>query len=170
MTSNRAARIIASGLGSGFSPKAPGTCGSLAALLIWWVASISVSALGLERYQTSFTIFFVVLCIVAGFWSVGLILSQGGDSANGELSKAERDPQWIVIDEWAGMAISLVAVSPNSLFGVTVAFALFRVFDASKFWLVGVAERFPGALGVMLDDVVAGAFAFLGVALLTNWI
>jgi phosphatidylglycerophosphatase A len=66
----------------------------------------------------------------------------------------------IVIDEVAGMALALAAV-PRSLPGVVVAFLLFRFFDIVKPPPVSWCESVSGGAGVMLDDVVAGALAFL---------
>jgi phosphatidylglycerophosphatase A len=65
-----------------------------------------------------------------------------------------------VIDEVAGMALALAAV-PRTLTGVVVAFALFRLFDIAKPPPVSWCEGVSGGAGVMLDDVVAGALAFL---------
>jgi phosphatidylglycerophosphatase A len=115
------------------------------------------------------TVCFVLVTTLVGFWSVREILLSSGDGDEINRSKAARDPQWIVIDEWAGMGVSLLLVSPESPLAVLVAFVLFRIFDASKFWLVGVVEQFPGAGGVMWDDLVAGAFACLGVAMFVSW-
>ena len=78
--------------------------------------------------------------------------------------KDKWDPAWIVIDEAAGVAVAFVpfAVSNSSL-AVVVAFVLFRILDAAKPPPVRQAERLPGALGVMADDLVAG----IGAAILT---
>lgn len=74
---------------------------------------------------------------------------------------AKIDPQFIVIDEWAGMSISLLYISPSNYLAVISAFLLFRFFDITKLGPVGWAENLPGAWGIMLDDVVAGIFATL---------
>ena len=68
-------------------------------------------------------------------------------------------PQWIVIDEWAGLFIALVGLQPSQWLLVLVAWISFRFFDVSKIGPVGVAERLPGAIGIMGDDVVAGVLA-----------
>jgi phosphatidylglycerophosphatase A len=80
---------------------------------------------------------------------------------------SEQDPGWIVIDEWAGMFVALVAANPSSWSQVLSALVVFRVFDISKLGPVKTAERVPGSLGVMLDDLVAGALAWIVVQALT---
>jgi phosphatidylglycerophosphatase A len=83
------------------------------------------------------------------------------------------DPEWIVIDEVAGQWVALFPVSYGAAMmnvdilrlwpGWIAAFVLFRLFDIRKPWLVGRADRMGGPLGVMLDDIVAGVFAAIGV-------
>lgn len=72
------------------------------------------------------------------------------------------DPGWIVVDETAGMLVALggLGLAP-SWTGVIVAYLLFRLFDILKPWPVSWADRQHGALGVMLDDLVAGLGALL---------
>jgi len=70
------------------------------------------------------------------------------------------DPGWVVVDEGAGQLLALAALPAGAgWLGVVVAFAAFRAFDILKPGPVGWADRRPGPLGVMLDDVVAGALA-----------
>jgi phosphatidylglycerophosphatase A len=69
------------------------------------------------------------------------------------------DPQWIVIDEVVGLWITLAAV-PLSFLWYVIGFGLFRFFDIVKPWPIRWVDRnVPGALGVMLDDVIAGLCA-----------
>jgi phosphatidylglycerophosphatase A len=85
------------------------------------------------------------------------------------LGSQDHDPSEIVIDEVAGQWIALLVVSygawnagldPLRLYpGWIAGFLLFRLFDITKPWLVGWADRRGDALGVMLDDVIAGIFA-----------
>lgn len=142
---------IASGFGSGFATVAPGTCGSAAALFLWWLFS------GSGLVTASSSIILVVLTSVVGFVSiVGCVDTAAGDS----------DPSWIVIDEWAGLYVVLLATPPGDWLLVAFAFALFRLFDATKLGPVGWAENLPGAWGIMADDVVAGGLAALAVLLI----
>jgi phosphatidylglycerophosphatase A len=138
------ARMVASFLGTGLSPVAPGTAGSLAALLpgaaLLWASPV---VLGIAA----------VAATIAGLWSVAA-------------SKATDDPGWVVIDEVAGQWIALLALPHPSIAGFAVAFVLFRLLDITKPGPIGWAERAPGSVGVMADDVLAGlvaAAAVLGI-------
>lgn len=136
---------------------APGTWGSLAALPLAW----GVHALG------GFTLFALATVAVTalGLWSIGQALGAGHE-----------DPPEIVIDEVAGQWIALWPVSlgasmTGSAFwdlypGVIAAFLFFRLFDITKPGPVGWADRKGGAFGVMADDVIAGVFAAVAVAVL----
>jgi phosphatidylglycerophosphatase A len=130
-------RMIASGLGSGFAPVAPGTAGSLVAL------AFGALLLTGPRWALPLAI---VLATIAGLWAIGR--SGGSD-----------DPGWVVIDEFAGQWISLLPLSTPSPLGLLAAFALFRLFDITKPGPVGWADRQHGAAGVMGDDLIAGAIA-----------
>lgn len=139
-------RCCCSGCGSGFTRKAPGTCGSLAALIFWWLLS------DLEIVQSlSSQLMLALITTVVGTIAVSVALKHEEDE----------DPQWIVIDEWAGLFVALLGVAPFELGHVLVAFVLFRLFDASKVGPVGWAERLPRQFGIMADDLVAGALSAL---------
>ncbi len=133
------ARWVASFFGSGLVPVAPGTAGSLAALLpglaLLWVSPAALLA-------------GAVVVTGIGLWAV-------------HAARAGDDPGWVVIDEVAGQWIALLALPHPSVLGAFAAFAAFRLFDITKPGPVGWAERLPGALGVMADDVLAGALAAL---------
>jgi phosphatidylglycerophosphatase A len=143
--------VVASGLGSGYAKFAPGTFGSLAALVFWWFLS---SFFPINLWQSLLLSAFTT---TLGYLSLRVAI-------NSE-SLAE-DPGWIVIDEWAGMFLTLVALAPSEPSLVIAGFLLFRVFDATKWGPVGWAERLPGAWGIMADDLVAGGMAALCVAFL----
>lgn len=73
---------------------------------------------------------------------------------------AADDPAWVVVDEGVGQLLALAALPAGTGWpGVALAFAVFRAFDILKPGPVGWADRQPGAAGVMLDDVIAGAMA-----------
>jgi phosphatidylglycerophosphatase A len=74
------------------------------------------------------------------------------------------DPSECVIDELAGQWLAC-AFAPRSLWAFVLAFLLFRLFDITKPWPIRAAERIPGGLGVMLDDMIAGLAAGLLVLL-----
>lgn len=133
--------VLVCGLGSGFAPKAPGTFGSLAAVLIWWVA--------LGHLSLIVQLGAIVVVTALGTWITHRV------QARYQVS----DPGAIVIDEFAGQWIALL-FAPATLWGMLAGFALFRLFDIWKPWPVGVLEKeVPGAFGVMVDDLVAGAMA-----------
>ena len=134
---------IATGGGSGLLPKAPGTWGSLAALGIGWLiyAGGGPLAIGLGA----------LAALLIGVWASARYMRHSGD----------HDPGAIVIDEFAGQWITLVAmpVAASPVYWAT-AFVLFRLFDILKPWPIGVIDRaVKGGWGVMLDDVVAGLYA-----------
>jgi len=131
------ARIVAAGGGVGYVPVAAGTAASVVAALIG-AAVLAWSAIALAVLA--------VAAFAAGVWAVRA--AQAGD-----------DPGWVVIDEYAGQWIALLGLARPTLFGVLLAFALFRVLDIGKPGPVGWADRRHDALGVMADDVIAGALA-----------
>lgn len=139
--------LLATWFGSGRLPFAPGTWGSLAALpfaaALQWVGGpwLLVAA--------------SVLVFLAGCWaSVEYVRATG-----------RKDPPEIVIDEVVGQWIALI-LSPFTLQEVALAFVLFRSFDIVKPWPIRwIERRWPGPLGVMLDDVAAGLMALAIMAL-----
>ena len=75
-----------------------------------------------------------------------------------ERALAAKDPGAIVVDEVAGMMLSVLTLSPTPAVLVS-GFLLFRVFDVLKPFPANVAQRLPGGAGVIVDDLVAGAYA-----------
>ena len=72
----------------------------------------------------------------------------------------DQDPGWVVVDEAAGMLLALAALPATAGWvGVGLAFLLFRAFDILKPWPVSWADNLGGPVGVMLDDILAGAIA-----------
>jgi len=143
--------LVATGLGVGLLPAAPGTWGSLAALPVAWVLQAWVGPWGLAGA--------IVAVFALGLWSVGRVA--GGAAGD--------DPAPVVIDEVAGQWLTLLfaPLDPALYLG---GFLLFRLADILKPWPVGWADRaVPGALGVMLDDLLAGLYAGAGLAALAWW-
>lgn len=138
----RISEIIGTVFYVGRSPFAPGTMGSLVALLVWYILKPSI-------------IDPLFLLITGGVFFIGIAVSTVLiDTWN------EKDPKEIVIDEWVGMWISLYLVPHTILWGL-VAFFFFRVFDILKPGPVQVMDDMDDAIGVMMDDVVAGILACL---------
>lgn len=147
--------LIATFMGIGHLRPAPGTMGSLAALPVAWALHI----LG------GFPVLLVATVVVffAGWWA----------TARETAGKEDHDPSEIVIDEVIGQWIALWPVSYAAwsmdidilaLYpGWIVAFAGFRLFDIWKPGPIGWADRRGDALGVILDDIIAGVFAAIAV-------
>ena len=133
-----AARLVASGGGAGFLPRAPGTWGSLAAAVAGW----GVLAAG-GRWALAGA---ALLATGAGLWAIP---RAGGDA----------DPSWVVIDEVAGMWLTMLPLSRPKPASVLAAFLLFRLFDIAKPGPVRAIDRMPGRVGVMGDDLAAGLAA-----------
>lgn len=132
------ALALATVAGVGYAPVAPGTFGSAAGLLIWALAPHSPMAMAA-----------VIIAIFAiGVWAGGVA----------ERHFASTDPGPVVIDEVAGMLITLF-MSPVGWLGAIAAFFLFRGFDILKPYPADRFERLPGGLGVMADDAMAAVYA-----------
>ena len=144
---------IATGLGSGFSPVAPGTAGSLAALLPW----LALRELPLELYAGA-----LALAFLAGVWACAWLVR----------TVRVADPSIAVWDEFTGLWIALTPLVGGSAHWLWIlpGFTLFRIFDIAKPWPVSWADRaIDGGLGVMLDDVLAGAYAAAVLWMALRW-
>jgi phosphatidylglycerophosphatase A len=136
----RLALLIATVGGVGHAPFAPGTVASALTALALGVVSPAWPALVIS----------IVVVVVIGTWA----------SQDAERSLGKKDPGAIVIDEVAGMALSVLTLPLTP--GVLVAgFVLFRVFDIVKPYPANALQRLPGGVGVMIDDLVAGLYALL---------
>ena len=142
------AALLATWFGSGLLPKAPGTCGSLAALPFAWGIALAGGWLAL--------LVAILLVFVLGWWAAARTAKATGID----------DPGCIVIDEVAGQWLVLLA-TPPVFWHYLVGFALFRIFDITKPWPVGWADRHvKGGLGIMLDDVLAGLYGLVIIQML----
>jgi len=137
--------FVASGLLSGYVPKSPGTAGSFTCLIIWYLC---------HNFLIMHNITVILTVII-----LGLITSQICLYDQRQTAPTITDPQFIVIDEWAGMLIALHFIPSPSVFWLLISFALFRFFDITKLGPIGWSEKLPAALGIMADDILAGAAA-----------
>lgn len=138
---------MASGFGAGHSPVAPGTVGSLLAIPLVLV----LLPLPIPTYLVTIITFTFMACWVAD---------------NAQIIYKEHDSRHIVIDEVAGMLFTFVGQEPHWLTIVT-GFILFRTFDIWKPWPCRrIDQRVKGGLGVVMDDVVAGVYANIGLWIL----
>lgn len=134
--------FIASGFGSGYLPKAPGTWGSAVGVLIWLLAG---------RLQLP-----IYAALVAGLFILGVFCSGAAEKI-----LDCNDPGLVVIDEIVGQMIALAAMPMHPVVALA-GFALFRFFDILKPFPVGwVDQHLHGGLGIMLDDVLAGIYALI---------
>lgn len=137
---NRVALLIATVAGVGYAPVAPGTVAS----------ALTVVVLGLVAPPPGPLLLFVIVVIVVGTWA----------AHDAERSLGGKDPGAIVIDEVAGMALSVLTL-PLTPLVLLAGFLLFRVFDIVKPYPANALQRLRGGVGVMLDDLVAGLYALV---------
>lgn len=147
----RFVRVAATGLGSGLSPLAPGTAGTLVGVPVYMVFG---------RFPWP-----VYLLTVVAFSFFAVYVSR-----EAERIYHEKDPPRIVIDEIAGFQVAMFLVTPT-LSHVVVGFILFRLFDIIKPFPIRLCERkFPGGYGVVADDIVAGVYANIILLLLVGFV
>ena len=121
----------------GHLPIAPGTWGSLAAVIGWW--------LWLQYLDPLVFIVLIITIFIIGVFATNIIIDHTG----------EKDPSRIVIDEVAGQWLGLLVLPDGALY-IAAAFILFRLLDIIKPWPIWQLEKFPKGWGVMLDDMLAG--------------
>jgi len=149
--------LIATVGGVGWIKPAPGTLGSLVAVVPIWLFSSSMPATMPGR---SVPFALAILAFVIGWWASAIYV-------RGERTA---DPSEVVIDEVAGQAMTLVfAPAPLQFWWIVGGFVAFRAFDILKPWPVNIAERrLRGGLGIMADDILAAGYAGL-VLLAARW-
>jgi len=184
----RVALAIATALGLGYIPKAPGTFGSLAAIPIVY-AGLFPFPRGIDLYFHDFYIVMAGPFLAGASIAVTLILAAVGVWASGTAARfsGQKDPQFVVIDEVSGQHLTyLIAAllpvrravaqvlmpgdnsgftSPHSVLNwkfLLAGFILFRVFDIWKPFPARQAESLPGGWGIMADDWIAAVYAALG--------
>lgn len=141
--------VIATVFGIGRIPYAPGTAGSLAAVLLAYPIARNYGMMALAPLG-------LVVGLV-GVWFAGAYAQTCG----------QNDPKSCVIDEVAGQWIALAA-APFTPLGFLAAFAMFRFFDIRKIWPADAAEKLPGGWGIVADDIVAGVMAAMVVIIFAH--
>ena len=121
----------------GHLPIAPGTWGSLAAVIGWW--------LWLQYLDPLVFIVLIITIFIICVFATNIIINHTG----------EKDPSRVVIDEMAGQWLGLLML-PDGMLYIAGAFILFRFLDILKPWPIRQLEQFPKGWGVMLDDMLAG--------------
>ena len=146
--STRFAVLLATFGGVGYSPVVSGTVGSLAAVLVGYLAVLAgVPVWGLALGAV---VLFGPAC-----WAAGVV----------ERRAAKTDPGEVVVDEVVGQWLALAAIDPSRWEHWLAAFLLFRLFDVWKPYPIGRLERLPGGLGIVADDAAAGLCAMIVVTL-----
>ncbi len=168
--------LIVTFFGSGMSPKAPGTMGSLAAAIVAYpMAMLSYAypivindnafntkdANALESFAAIFLAVpqnFMIAALLVFFAAIPFVKKAMKDTGT-------EDPGWIVIDEVCGIFMTFAFIRPewilNAPWILIIGFALFRFFDILKPLGIHKMEKLPGAWGVMADDLLGGIYAGL---------
>lgn len=134
--------LLSLGFGSGLSPHAPGTMGTLVAVPLY----LMLSRLELIAYLIAIASGFILGIYVCHYTSKALEV---------------HDHSGIVWDEIIGYWIAMIAVPAPTWQWILTGFVLFRFFDIVKPWPVNLADKhLPGGFGIMIDDVLAGLYAF----------
>jgi phosphatidylglycerophosphatase A len=148
---DRVIMFIATGAGSGYLPKVPGTWGSLVGIALWFV----LRPLPIAAY----------LGVAAGLFVIGTLCA-GSTEKIVDLA----DPGIVVIDEIVGQLIAMAA-APAHPGAALLGFVLFRLFDIVKPFPANWLDRhIHGGLGIMADDVVAGLYALLVLQLIWKYL
>jgi phosphatidylglycerophosphatase A len=135
----RTAWVIATWFGCGLVPRAPGTMGSLGAVPLYLLAT---------RWGRPGVGVAAALVTAIGVWAATVVVR--------ELKTP--DPQVIVVDEVAGMLVTMLTVREFSWRAIALGFVFFRLFDVVKPWPARALERLPLGWGVVMDDIAAGVF------------
>jgi len=149
---NRIKKLLVTGLGTGYLPVAPGTWGSAAVAAIFLLVAWGAGG----RWQcVSGTMF--VLAVAASITCARL----GGFA---EEAFGRKDPPQCTIDEWAGQAVAYLLLPVGAgwsgwVLTTAAGFLAFRAFDIVKPPPAQRAEKLPGGWGILLDDILAGAYA-----------
>lgn len=134
--------FLALGFGSGLAAKAPGTFGTLAAIPVYLL---------LAQLSVAWYLGITLVCVLAGIYICDRAAKDMGVHDHGA----------IVWDEVAGLLITLIA-APADIMWLALGFALFRLFDIVKPWPIRWLDaKVEGGFGIMIDDVLAGIFAFI---------
>ena len=141
-------KFIATAGGIGYLPLAPGTWAALVFAAIWFF--INKIFPGVYSWQ----IILILLFVFGGVYCSGKILND-----------REKDPNYIVIDEVAGMFLTLIFIPPT-LLNILAGFLLFRFFDIVKPFGIRKMEKLKKGWGIMFDDVLAGIYSTIVLRLL----
>jgi phosphatidylglycerophosphatase A len=151
MKKTKGAWLFATWFGCGYSPSAPGTVGSLAAILIAW-------PLGRAGFVNWHFLVLSLALLYPAIQASGVVATESG----------RKDPQMVVVDEVLGQWITLLGAARLDWLTLALAFGLFRLFDIWKPFPIRRIEAIPGGAGIVLDDIGAGIYGAL-VLFLVGW-
>ncbi len=133
-------KMLGSAFYTGYIPFAPGTFGSIVALLIYLIPGFENPTL--------------LLILISLFSIVGISIGTKFETIYG------KDPKQCTIDEMVGMWISLLFI-PKTIWFILIAFILWRIFDITKPFPANIAEKLNGGIGIMLDDIIAAIYTLI---------
>jgi phosphatidylglycerophosphatase A len=144
----RWAWVVSTFFGAGYGKPGPGTYGSVAAVILWYIAA---HAFAPSR---------ATLALATTLAAIAVTLIGIRASTITARESGRKDPSFVVIDEVAGQLIALILARPD-LRHAALDLVLFRAFDIWKPWPIRRLEALPEGTGIMLDDVAAGILALL---------
>lgn len=145
---HRINRFVSTVCGIGYLPLAPGTFAAAFAVALWYFIAIKFGQL------VYWQILLVAASSIIGIYSSGKVSLESG-----------KDPSFVVIDELAGMWISLFLIPP-SIPNYLIAFILFRFFDIAKPLGIRSMEKIKNGWGIMMDDILAGIYSNIALRML----
>lgn len=132
--------MLASVFGAGYAPAASGTVGSFVTVVAVWLLPLTPLRIAVA----------LVVVVLIGIWAGSRV----------ERLLGKKDPGVIVIDEVAGMLLSVILL-PRTIPVLITAFLLFRLFDIWKPFPARESQALTGGMGVMVDDLIAGVYALV---------
>ena len=136
-------KAFVSVFGIGYIRIAPGTFGSLFAILVWYVS--------INYLNIYFFYMIIIIVFICSFKAINIYLR----------NESKDDPSEVVVDEFIGQSLPLIFLLQFNVYEVLLAFSSFRLFDIFKIYPVNKVENIKGANGVILDDVVAGIYSLI---------
>ena len=136
-------KYFATLFGIGFIPLAPGTFGSLFAILIWYVF--------IDLFSIFYFIALFLFILSVSFYLTEIYLD----------NYKKKDPSEVIVDEFLGQSIPLLFIVNFNIYEVLIAFVTFRFFDIYKIYPINKIEDLKGSYGVILDDIVAGIYSLI---------
>ena len=136
-------KIFVTIFGIGYFPFAPGTLGSLIAVLIWFIC--------IKFFSIYYFYLIIIIISIVAFVIVDFYLKY----------QNKDDPSEVIIDEFMGQSVPLIFIFEYNIYLVLLSFSTFRLFDIFKIYPVNKAEELNGAKGVIMDDIIAGIYSLL---------